>query len=109
MLHLQRRLVAERAKQGEKKAAVSPHDLVRPHLRDRADTVLNAARQQYPQLYTRIVEELAGLVRRGELKEISGPWLCSVFAHLGYPLRLKTQIRVVSDGKAISMAEKLKG
>lgn len=111
LLRMQRRLLAERAQKDAKSAASTPRDpetLVRSVLRERGDEVLEAAKQQFPMETRQVIDELAGLVAKGEVSEITGPWLYSVLNQIGIPVRLRTSIQIVSDGKVGSIADKLK-
>ncbi len=108
---MQRRLLAEKAQRNAKTPNLLPEDpdvVVRPMLRERGDEVLEAAKQQFPAEIKQVVEELAGLINKGEISEITGPWLYSVLNQIGIPVRLKTTIQIVSDGKVGSIADKLK-
>jgi DNA-binding TFAR19-related protein (PDSD5 family) len=111
LLRMQRRLLAEKAQKEEKPivpARADSESIIRRVLRERGDEVLAAAKQQFPAETKKILEELATLVERGEVSEISGPWLYSVLNQVGIPVRLKTTIQIVSDGKVGSNADKLK-
>ena len=111
LLRMQRRLVAERTEKEARQAVPapeSPEKIVRKALRERGVEVLEAALQQFPSETKQIMEELAGLVTKGEITEITGPWLYSVLNQIGIPVRLRTTIQIVSDGKVGSIADKLK-
>lgn len=111
LLRMQRRLLAEKTHTETKPATPkpeNPEETVRKHLTQRGDEVLEAAKQQHPAETKQIIGELARLVKSGEISEISGPWLYSLLNQLGIYVRLKTTIQIVSDGKAESIAEKLK-
>ncbi len=111
LLRMQRRLLAEKAQKDAKSAASTPRDpetLVRSVLRERGVEVLEAAKQQFPMETRQVIDELAGLVAKGEVSEITGPWLYSVLNQIGIPVRLRTSIQIVSDGKVGSIADKLK-
>ncbi len=111
LLRMQRRILLERAEKEAKPAAPAPENpekIVRKVLRERGGEVLDAALHQFPVETRQAIEELAGLVKNGEIAEISGGWLYSVLNQIGIPVRLKTTIQIVSDGKVGSIAEKLK-
>lgn len=109
LLRMQRKLLAERAQREAKPTPPEdPEKIVRRVLRERGDEVLVAAKQQYPTGTAEVLEELAGMVESGEITEITGGWLYSVLNQIGIPVRLKTTIQIVSDGKVGSIAEKLK-
>lgn len=108
---MQRRLLAEKAQRDANPSSPplkDPEAVVRSKLRERGVEVLDAAMQQFPVETKQVVEELAGLIKKGEISEITGPWLYSVLNQIGLPVRLRTTIQIVSDGKVGSIADKLK-
>jgi chaperonin cofactor prefoldin len=111
LLRMQRRMLVERAEREAKPthtAPESPEKTVRKVLRERGSEVLEAALQQFPAETNQALEELAGLVQKDEITEITGEWLYSVLNQIGIPVRLKTSIQIISGGKVGSIAEKLK-
>ena len=111
LLRMQRKLFAEKEQKETRQAAPLPEDpetIIRGVLRERGDEVLEAAKQQFPAEAKQVIEELAGLVKKGKISEISGQWLFSVLNQIGIPVRLKTTIQIVSGGKVGSIADKLK-
>lgn len=111
LLRMQRRMLAERAEKEAKPTPLppeSPEKIVRKVLRERGSEVLDAALQQFSIETRQALVELAGLVNKGEITEITGAWLYSVLNQIGIPVRLKTSIQIVSDGKVGSIAQKLK-
>ncbi len=111
LLRMQRRILAEKAQKEEKATATpleSPETIVRGVLRERGNEVLDAAQKQFPSETNQMIIELSELVKRGEIQEITGAWLYSVLNQVGIPVRLKTAIRIVSDGKTASIADRLR-
>lgn len=79
------------------------------HLYDRADEVLRAAEEQFPDATKKVKAALAQMYRSGRLVgDISGGELLMLFRSLGMPLSLNTHITIVEHGKAKSLQEKLK-
>ncbi len=108
---MQRRLLAEKAQKETQRPSSPPQDpeaVVRRILAERGDEVLDAAKQQFPAETRQVINELAGLITKGEVTIITGEWLYTVLNQVGIPVRLKTTIQIVSDGKAGSIANKLK-
>ncbi len=108
LLRMQRKMLAERAQKEVKPEHSNPEETVRSVLRERGNEVLEAAKQQFPSETKQAIEELAILVKKGEITEITGEWLYSVLNQIGIPIRLRTTIQIVSDGKVRSIADKLK-
>ncbi len=108
---MQRKLLAERAREESKPSQTQkeqPEAIVRRVLRERGDEVFEAAIQQFPSETREVLPELASLVEKGEITEITGAWLLAVLNQIGIPVRLKTTIQLVSDGKVGTIAEKLR-
>ena len=111
LLRMQRRMLSERA---QEEAQLSPppaedsEKIVRGVLRERGSEVLDALKQQFPLESKQIIGELTGLVKGGELNEITGGWLYSLLHQMGIPVRVKTTIQIESDGKIVSIADKMK-
>ena len=83
--------------------------IVREHLVDRGDEVLNAALEQYPEEAKRIVLALGEkIVREGFRGKISGGALLSLFEYLGMPVKLRTKILYYKKGEYKSIADLIK-
>lgn len=83
--------------------------IVREHLIDRGDEVLEAALEQYPERARRVVQVLAEKLIEGVLdRKISGELLLNVFEYLGMPVKLKTRILYYKKGEYKSIADLLK-
>ncbi len=104
-------MLAEKAQKEAKSTPPITEDsenIVRNVLHERGDEVLEASKQQFPSETKQVIEELAGLVKRGEVTEITGGWLYSLLHQIGIPVRLKTTIQIRSDGKMVSIADKMR-
>ena len=110
LLRMQRRMLMERAEKEAKHESKpeQPEEIVRSVLRERGEEVLEAAKQQFPIETRQALEELAILVKKREVTEITGEWLYAVLNQIGIPVRLKTTIHILSEGKAHSIADKMK-
>ena len=111
LLRMQRRMLLEKAQKEAKDEPSHPEDpekIVRGVLRERGVEVLESAKQQFPSQTRQAIIELADLVKKGEITEITGEWLYSVLNQIGIPVRVKTTINMVSHGKVASIADKLR-
>jgi DNA-binding TFAR19-related protein (PDSD5 family) len=109
MAEMKKRLMAASQPSPAPKQEKTPREIVEAALVDRGDEVLDAAYTFYPEQTSRIVEELARMIRGGRLTEkISGGELFSVFRQLGLRFSLKTSIKVQEKGKFVELSEKLK-
>ncbi len=111
LLELQRKLLMQRAEsKQEEKREEDPIEFLRKRLVDRGEEVLNAALMQYPEAARFIAKQLMLLYKAGRLRDpIDGVTLYSLFHRLGIPVRLETRIRIVKNGKVMSLAERLRG
>jgi len=90
------------------KAEKTPRQVVEEKLYDRGNEVLDAAYSFFPEQTTKIVEELAGMIKNGKLADkISGGELYAVFREVGLRFNLKTSIRVQDRGRLVDLSEKL--
>ncbi len=99
---------AARKEERGREAAEDPVETLRKHLVDRGEEVLDAALQQYPELAKRVAALLASKVASGQLKEISGAELLSLFEYLGARVRLETSIKYYKKGEYKSIRDMLK-
>ena len=84
-------------------------EILKEVLIDRAWEVWDAAKLQYPRVTTEVSKAIASAWSSGRLKEkINGEQLNWLFQNMGFPVRLRTQIRFVESGEAKSIAEKLR-
>lgn len=103
LLEIKRRLTAPKA--SEK----TDREVVVDRLVNRGVEVLEAAERMYPQQTAVLVKKIAGLIRRGAVKDvISGGELLQVFRSLGLRVRIETYIAVEKHGKLVPLAEKLR-
>ncbi|MCZ6613959.1 MAG: double-stranded DNA-binding protein [Thaumarchaeota archaeon] len=113
LLEMQKRFLKEQERQLAQKDAqahkVTPREIFRAALYDRGEEVLMTAEQTFPEQTRAIVERLAELIDRGQLKEkISGGQLLALFRRLGLRVSMNTKIVIEEKGKMVSLAEKLK-
>lgn len=93
---------------GQERPARGPRDVVVESLGHRGAEVLAAAEAQRPRETAVIVEKLGEMIERGEIAgPISGGELMELFRAVGVPVRLQTRISVESDGKLVSLSDKL--
>ena len=110
LLELQKKLLLQKvaSKEREEKPE-DPIEFLRARLVDRGEEVLDAALRQFPEAAKFVARQLMMLYKMGKLKgTIDGVTLYSLFHRLGIPVRLETKIRIVKDGKVMSLAEKLR-
>lgn len=113
-LRMMRKLMAAQADRKEEKRGLEldfEHalQLLREHLTERGDEVLEAALQQYPGPTRKIALILAQRIREGRLREkIPGPALLRLFESLGLRVKLQTQILYYKRGEYKSLRELLK-
>ena len=74
----------------------------------RAWEVFNAASYQFPNVMSKIREELVRLALSGRLKKVTGDQLYVFLRNLGLRVRLNTKISYTEHGKLKSLAEKIK-
>ncbi len=87
----------------------TPDEILKEVLIERAWEVWDAAKLQYPQVATEVSKAITTAWSSGRLKEkINGEQLYWLFQNMGFPVRLRTHIRIVESGEARSIAEKLR-
>lgn len=92
----------------EKKPSKSARDILVGRLGHRGLEVLENAESQRPHETRIVVGKLGELIQNGELQDvINGGDLLSLFGSLGIRVRMRTKISVESDGKLVSLADKL--
>ena len=102
---LRRKMEANVSRKTEK----TDREVLSELLYDRGDEVLDAAYGSYPQETTRIVGELAKIIRDGKFgRKISGGELYALFREVGLRFQLKTSIKVQVKGKFVDLSERLK-
>ncbi len=107
---MMKRLMEAAAKRGEKvgETVKDPVEILRKHLVDRGEEVLDAALKQYPELARRVAALLASKIAAGQLTEISGGELLTLFEYLGARVRLETSIKYYKKGEYKSIRDMLK-
>ena len=87
----------------------SDRDIVSSRMIDRGLEVLELAEMHYPEQVSIIVENLAGIIKKGGIKGfISGGELLWLFRQMGLRIHVETSIQVKKDGKLVPLKEKLK-
>ncbi|MEM2094463.1 MAG: DNA-binding protein [Candidatus Bathyarchaeia archaeon] len=112
LLELQKRALLQQAQKTSSKEErpKQPEEVLKELLIERAWEVMEAAKIQYPQVADEVSKAIVTAWTTGRLREkITGEQLHWLFRSMGYPVRLRTQIRFIEDGEAKSIAEKLRG
>lgn len=105
---MSQRLAESREKSGEIDFSKAL-EIVREHLVDRGDAVLEVALRDYPEITKKIVVAIAKKILDGSLsEEISGGALLKFFESLGLRIRLETSIKFYKDGEYRSLSDILK-
>jgi len=109
LLELRKRaLIQQSAAKTETQKPKGPDEILKEILIDRAWEVWDAAKLQYPQVAAEVSKAIVAAKSTGRLKEkINGEQLYWLFQNMGFPVRLRTQIRIVESGEAKSIAQKL--
>ena len=109
-----RELLKSREKQRKEKEEFElnfkdAYELVKRHLADRGEEVLNAALEQYPEAAKKIVMIIASKIMRGEFSgKITGEMLMQLFEYLGMHVRLETKILYYRKGEYKSIRDLLR-
>jgi len=75
----------------------------------RAWEVWAAAKEQYPIVAQEVGKAIVSVWTSGRLKDkVTGEQLYWLFRNMRFPVRLHTKIRILEDGEAKSIAEKLR-
>ena len=85
------------------------YELVKKHLANRGEEVLDAALEQYPEAAKKIVTIIALKIMRGEFSgKITGEMLMKLFEYLGMHVRLETKILYYRKGEYKSIRDLLR-
>jgi len=109
-----RELMKSREKRREEKGGMrlsfkDAYELVKKHLADRGEEVLDAALEQYPEAAKKIVMIIALKIMRGEFSgKITGEMLMQLFEYLGMHVRLETKILYYRKGEYKSIRDLLR-
>ncbi|HDJ66920.1 MAG TPA: hypothetical protein ENF33_04350 [Nitrososphaeria archaeon] len=102
----------EKQKKGKEVSELSfkdAYELVKKHLVDRGEEVLNAALEQYPEAARKVVMIIASKIMRGEFSgKITGEMLMQLFEYLGMHVRLETKILYYRKGEYKSIQDLLR-
>lgn len=92
----------------EKKSEPTPRQIVVNNLGFRGLEVLQNAESQFPNETQMVVNQIATLIKSGELNEkLDGGQLLYLFRTVGLNVRMQTKINVEQDGKFVSLSDKL--
>ena len=114
MLEMQKRMLLDKAKnQSEEKTEqpVEPttEETLYSYLTGRAPEVMDAARNQFPQVISQVEEVLVDAIKKGSIKnKIDGESLFQFFRQIGLPVRLQTTIRYKDHGELKTISQRLK-
>ncbi|MDG6997784.1 MAG: double-stranded DNA-binding protein [Nitrososphaerota archaeon] len=111
MLELRKRINETSRKTEEVKQAtpsLTDREILVKSLTERGDEVLKAAEASYPQQMKSLIPALAGLIKQGKIKSITGGELLQFLRSLGFRVSVATSISVQEHGKFVSLADKLK-
>jgi len=110
LLEMQRHLFNEQSKMKAEKQTEDPRAVLQNVLVGRAPEVLEAARQQYPDVTQKLEQLLAKLVLQKKIQgKIDGETLFGLFLNLGLRVRLETKIVYYDKGQVKTLEEKIKG
>lgn len=104
-----RRIMEHASKAPQEKAAKDPMEKLRPYLGDRAEEVLNAALEQYPEHARLFISKLVELAERGMVNEkLDGGTLYQILKRLGMKVRLETEIVYYKEGEYRRLSDMIK-
>lgn len=104
-----RQLLQSAQKVERPKTESGPMEKLKPFLGDRAEEVLNAALEQYPEQAKLVIIKLAELADKGALQnKIDGGTLFQLFRRLGMRVKLETEILFYKEGEYKRLSEMLK-
>jgi len=102
----------ERQRKGKEEMRLSfkdAYELVKKHLANRGEEVLDAALEQYPEAAKKIVTIIALKIMRGEFSgKITGEMLMKLFEYFGMHVRLETKILYYRKGEYKSIRDLLR-
>lgn len=107
---MQKRLNAKQEQTTATSGKLEPVKVLEKVFVGRAWEVYHATRQQYPAIADQLFQELAELVRLGQVKgQITGEQLYGLLRQIGLDVRLETKIQVLDHGELKSIADKFRG
>ena len=92
----------------QEKPQVDSRTILSKVFKGRAWEVFKTAYAQFPAEMPEIERQLIDLKLEGRINEMDGEQLYALLRQIGMPVRMDTTIRVISHGKAESLAEKFK-
>jgi hypothetical protein len=114
LIELRRRAntVAKQKEEVEKAAKAKPppsdREIVTNALIERGDEVLATAEASYPREMAILIPRLAGIIRQGKIKTVTGGELLQFLRAIGLRVSVPTSISVEEHGKFVSLSDKLK-
>jgi DNA-binding TFAR19-related protein (PDSD5 family) len=108
LAEMKKRMTSSTVQKAPAKEEKTSREVVEEKLYDRGVEVLDAAYSFYPEQTSRIVDELARMIRAGKVTDkISGGELYALFREIGLRFNLKTSIKVQDRGRLVDLSEKL--
>ncbi len=109
LLEMQKKVMARREVGPSGEQGIDKDSTLKRVLVGRAWEVLQAARNQYPDVMPKVEEAIAKLVTDGRFTgQIGGEELYAFLRYLGLRVRLETRIRVLESGELKTLADKLR-
>ncbi len=107
MMQLAARVYSSESKEDDSKKneQLDVFTRLKPHLVNRGDEVMEAARVQYPREAKVLAERLLELVESGEIDKIDGATLYNLFRSLGMKVRIETKLTYVKHGETKDLGE----
>jgi DNA-binding TFAR19-related protein (PDSD5 family) len=103
------RIERQRLEESNMQHKRSNREIISDYLYDRGEEVLKLAESQFPIQTKSLINEIAELIRIGEIKQrISGGELLALFRSVGLNVRVNTTIKIEDHGKLVSLSDKLK-
>ena len=103
------RIERQRIEESNMQHKRSNREIISDYLYDRGEEVLKLAESQFPIQTKSLINEIAELIRIGEIKQrISGGELLALFRSVGLNVRVNTTIKIEDHGKLVSLSDKLK-
>ena len=103
------RIERQRLEESNMQHKRSNREIISDYLYDRGEEVLKLAESQFPIQTKSLINEIAELIRIGEIKQrISGGELLALFRSVGLNIRVNTTIKIEDHGKLVSLSDKLK-
>src|ERR671933_690711 len=103
------RIERQRLEESNMQHKRSNREIISDYLYDRGEEVLKLAESQFPIQTKSLINEIAELIRIGEIKQrISGGELLALLRSVGLNIRVNTTIKIEDHGKLVSFSDKPK-